>query len=126
VSSAPVGSQWWVHTLRPFQPSRVNGARAYYKAFAKQTSILTAWLGEKGPPYILNGSYFYRIIDRFIDQTGVDNAQSIYGGQFKDDPGGLKLQHDRPYLISIANGGPNTNTAHFSITVAPAHHLDGQ
>jgi peptidyl-prolyl isomerase D len=29
------------------------------------------------------------------------------------------------YLLSIANGGPNTNTAHFSITVAPAHHLNG-
>lgn len=48
--------------------------------------------GEKGEPYILKGSYFYRIIDRFIDQTGVDRATSIYGGQFKDDPGGLKLQ----------------------------------
>ncbi|KAG1677900.1 hypothetical protein FOA52_001318 [Chlamydomonas sp. UWO 241] len=80
--------------------------------------------GEKGPPYHLKGSYFYRILDRFIDQTGVE-AMSIYGHPFKDDPGGLKLQHDRPYLLSIANNGHNTNTAHFSITCAPAHHLDG-
>lgn len=29
------------------------------------------------------------------------------------------------YLLSIANSGHNTNTAHFSITCAPAHHLDG-
>uniref|UniRef100_A0A7R9V6Y3 Peptidyl-prolyl cis-trans isomerase n=1 Tax=Chlamydomonas euryale TaxID=1486919 RepID=A0A7R9V6Y3_9CHLO len=50
---------------------------------------------------------------------------SIYGHPFKDDPGGLKLQHDRPYLLSIANSGHDTNTAHFSITCAPAHHLDG-
>lgn len=27
------------------------------------------------------------------------------------------------YLLSMANGGANTNTAHFSITIAPAHHL---
>lgn len=81
--------------------------------------------GEKGAPWLLKGAYFYRIIDRFIDQTGVHGASSIYNKQFADDPGGLLLKHDRPYLLSIANSGHNTNTAHFSITVAPAHHLDG-
>ena len=81
--------------------------------------------GEKGSPFLLKGAYFYRIIDRFIDQTGVHAATSIYGKQFADDKGGLLLKHDRPYLLSIANSGHNTNTAHFSITVATAHHLDG-
>ena len=28
-------------------------------------------------------------------------------------------------ILSTTFSGPNTNTAHFSITVAPAHHLDG-
>ena len=51
-----------------------------------------------GPSKHLKGAYFYRIIDRFIDQTGMETG-SIYGGQFKDDAGGLKLQHDRPVRV---------------------------
>ncbi|PRW45561.1 Peptidyl-prolyl cis-trans isomerase D [Chlorella sorokiniana] len=70
------------------------------------------------------GAYFYRIIDQFIDQTGVE-TESVFGGQFKDDPGGLQLKHDRKGLLSMANMGPNTNTAHFSIMIGPAPHLNG-
>ena len=44
--------------------------------------------------HCVQGSAFYRIVDRFICQSG-QNTDSIYGGQFKDDPGGLKLKHDR-------------------------------
>eukprot|EP00198_Chlamydomonas_reinhardtii_P007241 XP_001696577.1 peptidyl-prolyl cis-trans isomerase, cyclophilin-type [Chlamydomonas reinhardtii] len=77
-----------------------------------------------GKPYHFKGSTFYRIIDRFIDQTGA-NTESIYGGAFKDDPGGLALKHDRKGLLSMANAGPDTNTSHFSILMAPAPHLDG-
>ncbi len=62
----------------------------------------------------MQGAYFYRIIDRFIDQSGVD-TESVFGGQFKDDAGGTALVHDRKGLLSMANMGPNTNTAHFSI-----------
>jgi hypothetical protein len=46
------------------------------------------------PPDPLQGATFYRIIDRFIDQGGT-NTDSIYGGPFKDDPGGLLLKHNR-------------------------------
>lgn len=42
---------------------------------------------------------------RFIDQTGAD-TESIYGGQFRDDQGGLTLKHDRRGLLSAANAGP--------------------
>lgn len=49
----------------------------------------------------------------------------MFGGQFKDDAGGLRLVHDRKGLLSMANTGPNTNTAHFSIMVAAAPHLNG-
>ena len=44
---------------------------------------------------------------------------------FKDDPGGLKLKHDRPGLLSAANMGPDTNQGHFSILVNSAPHLNG-
>ena len=68
---------------------------------------------------------FYRIIDMFIDQAGVQGASSIWGGSFDDDPGGLALKHDKSGLLSAANGGPNTNSGHFSIVVSPAPHLNG-
>ena len=59
--------------------------------------------------FYFRGAPFYRIIDRFIDH----------------DLGGLALRHARKGLLSMANMGPDTNTAHFSIMVAPAPHLDG-
>ncbi|GLI63752.1 hypothetical protein VaNZ11_006825 [Volvox africanus] len=77
-----------------------------------------------GQRYHLKGSYFYRIIDRFIDQTGAA-ADGIFGGEFHDDPGGLMLKHTHKGLLSMANGGPNTNGGHFSLIMGPAHHLDG-
>ena len=48
-----------------------------------------------------------------------------HAGQFKDDPGGLALRHEYKGLLSMANMGHDTNTAHFSIMVAPAPHLNG-
>ena len=71
---------------------------------------------------LVQGAFFYRIIDQFIDQSGA-NTESVFGGQFADDPGGLALKHDRRGLLSMANMGPDTNTSHFSIMIAPAPHL---
>lgn len=76
-----------------------------------------------GKPYHFKGASFYRIIDQFIDQGGVE-IESALGGAFKDDSGGLKLKHEHKGLLSMANAGPNTNTAHFSIMINPAPHLD--
>lgn len=73
----------------------------------------------------MQGASFYRIIDKFIDQTGT-GTDSIYGGTFKDDVGGLALKHDRGGLLSMANNGPDDNQSDFSIVVAPAPHLNGK
>jgi len=43
------------------------------------------------------------------DPTGVGTGgESIWGGEFEDEicP---KLRHDRPFTVSMANAGPNTN-----------------
>ncbi|PNH02456.1 Peptidyl-prolyl cis-trans isomerase cyp5 [Tetrabaena socialis] len=77
-----------------------------------------------GQPYHFKGVHFYRIIENFIDQTG-QVTDSPLGGLFLDDPDGLRLNHTHPGLLSMANIGPNTNGAHFSIIMGAPHHLDG-
>ena len=43
---------------------------------------------------------FYRVVHDFMIQTGTP-TESVYGGHFPDDPGGLALPHNRPGLVSM-------------------------
>ncbi|XP_018329103.1 peptidylprolyl isomerase domain and WD repeat-containing protein 1 [Agrilus planipennis] len=77
-----------------------------------------------------NGHIFHRVIKGFMVQTGDPTGngtggESIWGGDFEDEFVS-HLRHDRPYTVSMANAGPNTNGSQFFITLAPTPWLDNK
>lgn len=88
--------------------------------------------GKSGKPLHFKESIFHRIIPGFMCQGGDFTAgngrggESIYGEKFEDEFDNGIIQHTKPYLLSMANAGKNTNGSQFFITVARTAWLDGK
>ena len=79
---------------------------------------------KSGTP-LYDGTQFHRVISGFMIQggdplgTGTGGPGYRFGDEFHPE-----LQFDKPYLLAMANAGPNTNGSQFFITVAPTSWLN--
>ena len=81
--------------------------------------------GQSTTEPLYDGTVFHRVIEGFMVQGG-DPLGSGTGGpgyRFADEPH-PELTFTRPYLLAMANSGPNTNGSQFFITVGPTTWLN--
>ncbi len=83
--------------------------------------------GQRTTEKLYDGTIFHRVIAGFMIQGGdpLGTGRGGPGYKFADEihP---ELVFDRPYLLAMANAGPNTNGSQFFITVGPQPHLNRQ
>jgi cyclophilin family peptidyl-prolyl cis-trans isomerase len=80
-----------------------------------------------------DGIRFHRVVNNFIIQggdpteTGTGTAGYRFGDEFtKDENGALLYKHNDAGILSMANGGPESNGCQFFLTHRPIPNLDGK
>ncbi|KAJ7351668.1 Peptidylprolyl isomerase domain and WD repeat containing protein 1 [Desmophyllum pertusum] len=101
-----------------------------FKLFSKECPKTVENFATHSENGYYNTNIFHRVIHQFMIQTGDPEGdgtggESIWGGEFEDEFH-RNLRHDRPYTVSMANAGPNTNGSQFFITVVPTTWLDNK
>jgi peptidyl-prolyl cis-trans isomerase A (cyclophilin A) len=92
-------------------------------AGGKQWTHPTTRKSSTDPLY--NGTVFHRVIPNFMIQAGDPIGRGTGGPGYEfGDEFHPELSFDRPYLLAMANAGPNTNGSQFFITVAKTAHLN--
>ncbi len=113
----------------PIVELQTNQGTIVLKMFPKASPLAVENFVTHAKKGYYNGTIFHRVIRGFMiqggDPTGTGRGgESIWHKDFKNE-NTPNLVFDRPYLLAMANAGPNTNGSQFFITVAPTPHLNG-
>ncbi len=96
-----------------------------FVGLAEGTKEWTDPKGQKVKTPLYDGTLFHRVIPDFMIQGGdpLGNGTGGPGYRFADEIG-PENKFDRPFLLAMANAGPNTNGSQFFITEVPTPWLD--
>jgi cyclophilin family peptidyl-prolyl cis-trans isomerase len=124
-------------TYSSLPPMTIDTGKQYTAIIETEKGNMVAELFAKDVPETVNnfvflaregfydGSTFHRVIPGFMAQGGDPTGTGMGGAGYKFDDEFTGHKHDAG-VLSMANSGPNTNSAQFFITFAPQHGLDGK